>query len=120
MSNSVLLKIKRQFKRDEAIAFLQSQLADANFKKGELLSEVSELKHINKLQSEEIAKMQKRLSEPRLKLTKDDLKDERIVELSKHVKKQSILIKNTQDKLNFWRNKWFSLNAKVGNKNHDN
>lgn len=120
---SVLLKIKRQFTHDEAVTFLQGELQKvqaelqaANFKKGELISEVTELKHVNQVKQLEIDKLNKQLASPRLKLTKADLKEERFIQMQKAnstLNKQIIYLKRS---LNVWRNNFLELNAKVNKK----
>lgn len=52
-NEEVLLKIKRKFTKDDAVSLLKEDLRKVNIKNGELLSEVSELKHeIEKLKLE--------------------------------------------------------------------
>lgn len=111
MEEAVLLKIKRQFTHDEAIAFLQAELAKSKFKNGELLSEVAELKHTNHLQRLEIDKMGKELSKKLPKLTKEDLKEQKFIELNKKLTTQGSTIKRLREDVNLWRSKYLNLTS---------
>lgn len=104
MSEAVLLKIKRQFTKDEAVSVLLSELKSARFNNGELLSEVSELKNENDTLKEKIKELELQLSGSRLKLTKDDLKEERFIELNKKLVTQSKTIKTLRENMNAWMN----------------
>ena len=101
----VLLKIQRQFSRDEAIALLQAELAKAKFKNGELLSELAEVRDENKQLKKQVA-----LQQP--KLTKDDLKEQRFIELQKGLTTAGKTAKRLREEVDLWRSKFFDLQNK--------
>jgi hypothetical protein len=43
-NDTILLKIKRKYSKEEAVAVVLKELSDSKFKNGELLSEIEELK----------------------------------------------------------------------------
>lgn len=96
--NTILLKLKRKYERDEVVKFLQDELSKAQFKNGELISENEELKAIIKRGKQEF---------------KEKLIDEKIEELRKGL--VTVRAKNTLLKKQVieWRNKYFSLDASL-------
>ena len=105
--DAILLKIKRQFTHDEAVACLQSELKKVNFKNGELLSEIAELK-------DTLKRLDKKApQQPRYKLTKEDLKEERFIQLNKKLDTQGKTIKRLKGDVDLWRSKWLNLSCKT-------
>lgn len=105
---AILLKIKRQFSKAEAVAALLKIISDLQFEVGELKSEVSELKFRNH---------QLTLA-PKIdgvKTKKEWLKDDIIAEMDKQLKSHQA--KNTlcNKSLNEWRNKYFSISNQITN-----
>ncbi len=96
----ILLGVKRTYSKDEAFALLNKELANANFKIGELQSEVSELKH--------------ELTKPKEgKTAKEWKQDDFFKELRMQLTKTMEAKRDAQQELNRWRNKYFSLVAKA-------
>ncbi|MBC7417446.1 MAG: hypothetical protein H7325_04745 [Pedobacter sp.] len=106
--NNVLLKIKRQFTNDEAINFLKTELQKAQFKNGELLSEKEELIHQNELLEKKIRNLEQQLQQPRFKLTNEDMKEQRIKEISDKIERKAAEVRKLQADVNLWRTKWLS------------
>lgn len=102
MEDTVLLKIKRQFTHDEAIAFVQNELSKARFNNGELQSEIAELKDV-------VRKLNRELLKPKVQLSREDLKDERIVKLNKKLSEQGEKIKKLQKEVIVWRDRYFNI-----------
>lgn len=100
----VLLRLHRAYSKDEFVALLKKEIADLNFKNGELISEVAELKHIlNKVTH----------AQDGLKNKKVWSKDEVIQQYHERYKKQQEKNKRLEKSLIEWRNKYFSLAASI-------
>jgi hypothetical protein len=98
--DKVLLRLKRKYDRDEVIKLLQDELYKAQFKNGELISELEELKATLKKGKREF---------------KEKLIDEKIEELRKGLAttraKNTLLKKQVIE----WRNKYFDILATTRN-----
>lgn len=100
-----LLKIYREFENDEAINVLKKEISQLNFKAGEMISEIAELKHslqVARNPTEQEGRKRKKL------WTKDEL----ISTYEERLKAQRTKITRLEKELNEWRNKYFSEIAK--------
>ncbi len=112
MSNSVLLRIKRQFSESEAVNFIQKELSKCQFKCGELTSETEELKHTVKKQKEEIAKLNKSMHEKGRDLLLNSAIDKRIAELNKKLSVKGAEIKKLKNEIDLLRSRLLSSPSK--------
>lgn len=99
--NPILLKIHRQFSKDESVKFLTSEIAALNFTIGVQKSEIEELKSLIPL-----PKVQKNR-----KIESEWNKDEYVIELKKQNRTINIKNKELQQSANDWREKYFNLLA---------
>lgn len=98
--DTILLKIKRDFTENEAIAYLKKLLSEKQIEIGMLKSELAEVKH--------------KLVQPK-NTKKEWLKDELIAHLDEREKAAQKNYKSALNSVNEWRNKYFSLIAKKEN-----
>lgn len=118
----VLLKIKRRYSKDESIKFLLDKISKISFEKGELLSEIAEMKHNHKKKIEELNAEIKRLGEVPTsngKTKKQWAQDEMFVYMEKEAKELRQKNKELSKKNIHYRDQYFSLLAKT-NKNENN
>jgi predicted RNase H-like nuclease (RuvC/YqgF family) len=98
----ILLKIKRQFSKEESVAELLRQNESLKIEIGVLKSEKSELEYeINKIRQEKVTEG--------TKTKKAWLKDDLIAEMTIQMKAQQDKLTTVNRQLNDWRNKYFSL-----------
>ncbi|MGN6435966.1 MAG: hypothetical protein ACTHMM_05505 [Agriterribacter sp.] len=107
--NTVLQRIFRTYSKDEALAVLISELKDAKFKLGELISENAELQHtIQQLRAD--ARL------PKIQLSKEDQLDARIVELNQRLGKRGEALGKVKKEVTLWRDRYIALKMKIDNK----
>lgn len=102
----VLLKIRRQFKQDEATNALLKIIDEVRFENGVLKSDLSEAKY-------EIHKLKNSLVTEGRKTKKEWLKEDLIIEMTNQIKQQQSKNAVCNKSLNEWRNKYYSLVAKT-------
>jgi hypothetical protein len=117
MEDNVLLKIRRDYTHDEAINFVMESLRESKFRNGELLSENAELKYANKLLTIENDLLKKEINHKNPKLTKEDVKEQRFVELNKKLIANGSEIKKLKSDVDLWRSKYLNLNKQLSTKN---
>lgn len=99
---AILLKIKRQFSKDESIHALLKIISEVRIENGILKSELSEAKTENN-------KIKNSVKQHGTKLKKEWLRDEVFAELKKNIAKKSENEKRLQRQVNEWREKYFNL-----------
>jgi len=57
--DGVLIKLKRKYSKDEVVSALSKKLSESDFKNGELVSELDELKHLLQTSSKENKSLKK-------------------------------------------------------------
>ena len=105
---SVLLKIKRDFTESEAVQQLIKMVSELEIEIGILKSERHEL-------TDELNKLKNSVEQDGLKTRKAWLKDELFDMLDSQMKAKDARNKIDKQSMEEWRNKYFSLLAKVGN-----
>lgn len=130
IDDAVLLKIKRQFSKEESVAVLLKKIAEVDFNNGVLKSEIAELKdnitileeeklqliQLNSKQKDELAS--RPIPKPISKLERKELQKEELV--NSYMKNEISLIKKVnklQKEVIDWRNKYFSEVAKANKEN---
>ncbi len=108
---NVLLRLKREYSKDESFLFVLQELQKAEFKNGELISENAELKHTNHLLRMELQGLKKGEKYEKPRITKEDLLEKRFIEMNKNLTAKGITIKRLEDAVNLWRSKWLNQNA---------
>ena len=105
--DNVLLRIRRQYSKDEAIAVLNKRLSTAEFKNGELLSEIAELKNeIQLLKNPPLQVGEK-------KKRKQWLKDDVIAKMNEEKKElHDKLLQKTRE-AELWMSKYFLSTNKI-------
>jgi len=109
---NVLLKIKRDYSKDEATAVLLKELSDAKFKIGELTSEIEELKG-------EIIKL-RMIPTSNGKTKRQWLQDEIFTEVNETNKKNRKINNELRRELQTYKDKYFILLAKQNNQKEAN
>lgn len=109
--NTVLLKIKRDYSKDESVNYLLGELKKVKFELGVKNSEICDLKHeVN------ILKNKNRILEKRVKkenkVSLECTKDEWLTEINKELDKKRRSIVKLEGDLNLWRNKYLNEVAK--------
>lgn len=106
--DTVLLRLKRQYGKDEAFAELSKRLADAEFKLGELRSENEELKFkLNRYKDKPLPK------EPQP--AKGWKQDDAVKLIIKQYQVKLSKLENHKKSMEEWRAKYFNLLAKTSN-----
>ena len=102
--DTVLLSLRRQYSKDEAVAVISDALKKAQMENGMLKSEISELTDQVNLLKEQIPKGFK------------DLRDQQYaVELRKQIKSCQDKNKPLQESITQWQNKYFQIYQKIRN-----
>lgn len=100
----ILLKIKREYSKDEAVAIVLSELKECKFKNGELLSEIDELKsEIDKLRM---------IPTSNGRTKRQWLQDEIVVEVNKENKQFRKINSDLRRELQTYKDKYFILLSK--------
>lgn len=123
-SDSILLKIHRQYGKDESVAHLITEVKKLKFKIGELKSENQELLFANNQLQKDKAKLDAELKKPIQKnrvvevistrIEKSWKKEDYIASLLAQIKKHSQDVKNDREK---FKNKYYDLLAKYNKLN---
>lgn len=103
----VLLRLRRQYSRDEAIAFLSTKLKERDFRIGELTSEVEEFKHLLSKEQKKKQQVKEIHIDPQTK--KQWRRDDACKEFTREIEAQKIKILNLNNEVKFWRDKYFTL-----------
>ena len=112
--NTILLSLKRKYKGDEEMDFVLRKLIDAQFKNGELLSEISELKYELKQKKVMVKEVIKYVAfEGGSKTKKQWLKDDLIAEYDRVAKIKHSKLNDAEKSLIEYRNKYYSLLQKI-------
>lgn len=101
-SDSILLKIKRQFSKEESHAYLLKYISDLKFELGEIKSELAEVKYENH-------QLKNSLTTDGKKLKKEWLKEDMVAQIQLGLKtsqRKNILL---QKQLNDVRDRYYSL-----------
>lgn len=111
-----LLKIYRNFTKDEVIGLrdqeiqkLKKELSVANFKKGELKSEVAELKH--SLNEQTAARYEANKKDPNYLKIKIRFEKRLESRLKSKTNKLNIEIKKLKSDVKYWQEKYFNLKS---------
>ena len=96
--DKILLKLYRQYGKDEALKYLFDEISRLKFQVGELKSEVAELKHMQ--------------DQPE---TKGITYDENMTELIKEKKTKAKNYTRLKKEVTEWRNKYFNIIAQTQN-----
>lgn len=98
----ILMRLHRHYSKDEYVSLLKKEISTLNFRNGELISEVSELKF-------ELNKYKNGIIKNNLKTKKVWSRDELIKQYDERFIKQRQKNAQLEKDLNEWRNKYFSL-----------
>lgn len=111
----VLLRLRRQYSQDEAIALISAKLSEKEIEIGMLKSEVAELRFLlEKSKSLIVQSDQFEALKQQVKNYKSGLrKDERIVELKNQLRASSKSRKNMEKTLHIWQSKFFDIERKL-------
>jgi peptidoglycan hydrolase CwlO-like protein len=103
---NVLLRIRRQYSKDEAVGVLIKELSDAKFKNGELLSEIAELKdQIEVLKHGGLNKIKKK--------KKEWLKDDVIKSMHEEKLELQEKLRQKNREVELWMGKYYSTKPQV-------
>jgi predicted RNase H-like nuclease (RuvC/YqgF family) len=103
---NVLLRISRQYSKDEALGVLIKELSDAKFKNGELLSEIAELKdQIEVLKHGSLNQVRKK--------KKEWLKDDVVKQLHEEKLELQEKLRQKSRQVDLWVGKYYSLKPQV-------
>lgn len=111
----VLLRLRRQYSSDEAVALISAKLSEKEIEIGILKSEIDELKFLLEKakplsdQSEQIEELKKQVKSHKTGLRKE----ERIVELKAQLRASSKSRKNMEKTLHIWQSKFFEAERKL-------
>lgn len=103
---NVLLRIRRQYSKDEAVGVLIKELSDAKFKNGELLSEIAELKdQIEVLKYGSLNQVRKK--------KKEWLKDDVVKQLHEEKIELQEKLRQKSRQVELWMGKYYSTKPQV-------
>lgn len=105
--DNILLRLRRQYSKDEAVAFLSAKLKERDFRIGELTSEVEELKHLFSKEQKKKQQVKEIHIEPQTK--KQWRRDDACKEFTKEIETQKAKIIQLNNDVKFWRDKYFTL-----------
>lgn len=103
----VLLRLKRQYSKDETVAFLFQRLSEADVKNGVLVSEIAELKYKNNQLQSEMKKIKK------LSASGDLHYHEVVGRLGDKIQKHCTRIRALMKDRDYWKAKFYNLSGGV-------
>lgn len=111
----VLLRLRRQYSQDEAVALISAKLSEKEIEVGMLKSEIEELKFLLEKskslldQTAKIEELKKQIKSHKAGLRKD----ERVIELKNQLRASSKSRKNMEKTLHIWQSKFFEIERKL-------